>query len=59
MSYPEKVTDLKPEEPIAWETEDDETILVHIDINGRAHYPSSKPKPKITRTKDGHYDCRV
>lgn len=47
------------EEPIAWETEDGKPILIHIDINGKAHYPPSKPKPKITRTKDGHYDCRV
>lgn len=45
------------EEPIAWETEDGEPILIHI--NGKAHYSPSKPKPKITRTKDGHYDIRV
>ena len=33
--------------PIAWETEDGKPILIHIDINGKAHYP---PKPKITQT---------
>nr|DAX73729.1 MAG TPA: hypothetical protein [Caudoviricetes sp.] len=45
------------EEPIAWETEDGEPILIHIDINGKAHYPPKDPKPKIVRTRDGHYDC--
>lgn len=42
------------EKPIAWWTEDGEPILIHIDINGKAHYP---PKPKTTQTKPGHYDC--
>lgn len=46
------------EKPIAWETEDGKPILIHIDINGKAHYPPSEPKPKITQTKPGHYDCR-
>lgn len=40
------------EKPIAWWTEDGEPIL--IDIDGKAHY---LPKPKITQTKPGHYDC--
>ena len=46
------------EKPIAWWTEDGEPILIHIDIDGKAHYPPSKPKPKITQTKPGRYDCR-
>lgn len=29
-------------------------ILIHIDINGKAHY---SPKPKSAQTKPGHYDC--
>lgn len=33
------------EKPIAWWTEDGKPILIHIDINGKAHYPP------------GHYDC--
>lgn len=45
------------EEPIAWETEDGKPILIHIDINGKAHYPPSEPKPKIVQTRPGHYDC--
>lgn len=28
-------------------------ILIHI----KAHYPPKPPKPKITRTRPGHYDC--
>lgn len=38
------------------ETEDGEPILIHI--NGKAHYPPEEPKPKITRTRLGRYDCR-
>ena len=45
------------EKPIAWWTEDGKPILIHIDINGKAHYPPKPPKPKITQTKPGHYDC--
>lgn len=44
--------------PIAWETEDGKPILILIHIDGKALYPPSKPKPKITQTKPGHYDCR-
>lgn len=36
----------------------EEPNLIHIDINGKTHYPSKQPKPKITQTKPGHYDCR-
>lgn len=45
------------EKLIAWETEDGELILIHIDINGKTHYPPKDPKPKIVRTGDGHYGC--
>lgn len=35
----------------------EDSILIHIDINGKAHYPPKGTKPKIVRTRDGHYDC--
>lgn len=41
---------------MTWETEDGEPI--HININGKALYPPEEPKPKITRTRPGRYDCR-
>lgn len=52
-SWSEAATNMS-EKPIAWWTEDGKPILIHIDIDGKAHYP---PKPKITQTKPGHYDC--
>lgn len=45
-------------DPNTWITEDGELILIHIDINGKAHYPPKELKPKITQTRPGHYDCR-
>lgn len=43
--------------PNTWFTEDGEPIQIHIDINGKAHLPPKQPKPKITQTRPGHYDC--